>query len=88
MNNVEPVYTSQDFAIVVPTYNRPQKVHKLLKSLTEQRVKPGRIIIVDGGESVKNIVTKKVAPYTIVAGVPVSKNFLCFSSGPHQRFNE
>ncbi len=56
MNNVKPVYTSQDFAIVVPTYNRPQKVHELLQSLTEQSVTPGRIIIVDGGNSIEKAV--------------------------------
>jgi glycosyltransferase involved in cell wall biosynthesis len=41
-------------AVVVPTYNRPQKVRELLKSLTEQTVSPGRIIIVDGGKTIED----------------------------------
>ncbi|MFC1857946.1 glycosyltransferase family 2 protein [Thermodesulfobacteriota bacterium] len=49
-------YNTEDLALVVPTYNRPEKVKILLGSIVEQDAKVGRIIIVDGGESIRSVV--------------------------------
>ena len=52
MNN----YSSKDLAVVIPTYNRPEKVRDLLDSLAYQNEAVARIIIIDGGESVEDVV--------------------------------
>lgn len=49
-------YSSEDLCILVPTKDRPQHIARLLKSIAEQHLKIGRIIIVDGGESVEKVV--------------------------------
>ncbi len=49
-------FGGKDFAFIVPTKDRPQKVRNLLESLKNQEVSAGRIIIIDGGESIKEIV--------------------------------
>lgn len=49
-------YTSKDLLVLIPTKDRPKGVRNLLASLAEQTEKPGRIILVDGGESVEGIV--------------------------------
>lgn len=56
MNNLRKRYTGRDIAFIIPTKDRPQKLRNLLVSLTEQTVQCGRVIIVDGGETVKNVV--------------------------------
>lgn len=43
-------------ALIIPTKDRPQKVKALLDSMVRQTVPCGRVIIVDGGRSVKDIV--------------------------------
>jgi glycosyltransferase involved in cell wall biosynthesis len=58
MKNIIPKYTVQDFAIIIPTKDRPQKIKNILNSLAQQTVSGGRIIVVDGGQSVKNIVMR------------------------------
>ena len=49
-------YSGKDLAIVVPTKDRPIKIHNFLESIATQTVVCGKIIIVDGGKSVRDIV--------------------------------
>ena len=56
MNRTQKPFTGKDLAIVIPTKDRPEKVHNVLKSLANQSVSCRRIILVDGGQSVKDIV--------------------------------
>jgi glycosyltransferase involved in cell wall biosynthesis len=49
-------YTASDLAILVPTKDRPQKIRNLLDSIAVQSARPGRIIIIDGGESIRDLV--------------------------------
>lgn len=50
-------YNPSDLAFIVPTKDRPLKVRALLQSLASQTVPCGRIIVVDGGESVESVVS-------------------------------
>lgn len=59
VDNVNPqkvVYECRHLAFLIPTINRPQKLRNLLKSLAEQTVPCGRVIIIDGGDSIENVV--------------------------------
>lgn len=49
-------YSSIDLAVIVPTKDRPEKMHNLLKSLVSQTMKCGRVIVVASGESIREIV--------------------------------
>ncbi len=49
-------YTGTSLAFIVPTKDRPAKLRNLLTSLAGQSVPCGRIIIVDGGDSVREVV--------------------------------
>ena len=49
-------YAPAHLAIVVPTKDRPQKIRTLLDSLSAQTVKCGRIVIIDGGASVRDLI--------------------------------
>lgn len=49
-------FRPQDLAFVVPTKDRPREVKALLESLLSQSVRPGRVVIVDGGESIREMV--------------------------------
>jgi len=49
-------YEGKDVAFIVPTKDRPQKIRNLLASLAAQTPIPGRIIIIDGGKSVEDVV--------------------------------
>lgn len=49
-------YTASDLAFLVPTKDRPEKIKNLLNSLVIQSTKCNRIIIIDGGESIENVV--------------------------------
>lgn len=49
-------YTGQDIAFIIPTKDRPQKIANLLKSFAGQEIMCGRIIIVNGGQCIKDIV--------------------------------
>lgn len=51
-------YTPREIALIIPTKDRPEKISHLLESLAGQRIRCGRIIIVDGGESVEGIVMR------------------------------
>ncbi len=50
------MHTSNDLAIIIPTKDRPEKIKDLLNSIAMQNVQCRRIIIVDGGESIKDII--------------------------------
>ncbi|MBP7507943.1 MAG: glycosyltransferase [Prolixibacteraceae bacterium] len=52
------IYVPDNLALVVPTKDRPEKIKNLLESIASQDVALGRIIIIDGGESVEDIVSK------------------------------
>jgi len=56
MNQTRQIYTGQDVAFIIPTKDRPGKVKTVLNSLARQSVQCGRVIVVDGGQSVKDIV--------------------------------
>ncbi len=51
-------YAGTDIAIVIPTFNRPEKMTNILNSLISQTERCGRVVVVDGGESVKDIVNQ------------------------------
>lgn len=56
MMKVKQPYASQDIAVIIPTKDRPEKIRIVLDSLAKQTQACGRIIIVDGGKSVEDIV--------------------------------
>lgn len=56
MRENRPTYSSRELAILVPTKDRPQKLQSLLESLAQQTVPCGRIIVIDGGECVRDAV--------------------------------
>ena len=56
MNKTKKTYTGQDVALIIPTKDRPEKVKNVLESIALQTISCGRLIVIDGGESVKNIV--------------------------------
>ena len=39
------------YSVIIPVYNRPDEISELLKSLTEQTLKPQEILIVDDGST-------------------------------------
>jgi glycosyltransferase involved in cell wall biosynthesis len=49
-------YTSADLAVIVPTKDRPAKVRALLETLSRQTAPCARILIIDGGASVRDVV--------------------------------
>lgn len=49
-------YSGQDVALIIPTKDRPAKLNNLLESIALQTTRCGRVIVVDGGRSVKDIV--------------------------------
>ncbi len=51
------IFTSHDLAIIIPTYNRPEKMNNILNSLAMQSQPCGRIIVVDGGRSVEGVIS-------------------------------
>jgi glycosyltransferase involved in cell wall biosynthesis len=58
MSETKKIYTGQDLAFIIPTKDRPEKVKTLLESMARQVVACGRVIVVDGGKSVKDIVMR------------------------------
>jgi glycosyltransferase involved in cell wall biosynthesis len=56
MNEFSNHYTGKDVALIIPTKDRPQKLKNLLNSLSQQTVHCGQVIIVDGGQSAKDVV--------------------------------
>lgn len=49
-------YVVADLAFIVPTKDRPAQLEKLLESLAKQTQGCGRIVVVDGGESVEHVI--------------------------------
>jgi glycosyltransferase involved in cell wall biosynthesis len=49
-------YAATDLAIVVPTKDRPAKIREFLDSLCRQSARCGRILFIDGGASVRDVV--------------------------------
>jgi glycosyltransferase involved in cell wall biosynthesis len=60
MNGPRKTYSGKDVAIIIPTKDRPGKIRNLLNSLADQTTLCGRVIVVDGGYSVKGVVTEFV----------------------------
>jgi glycosyltransferase involved in cell wall biosynthesis len=56
MNMPRAFYSASDLAFIIPTKDRPLKLKNLLESLATQIVSCGRLIIIDGGRSVRNLV--------------------------------
>ena len=56
MTDERRTYSGQHLAILVPTKDRPAKVTNLLESLVAQEDPCGRIVIVDGGHSIRDLV--------------------------------
>jgi len=56
MNDTIQQYTGHDVAFIIPTKDRPDKLKNLLNSIAGQNEVCGRIIVVDGGKSVKDVV--------------------------------
>lgn len=52
------MYTGQDIAFIIPTKDRPEKVKNVLNSLAKQNISCRRVMIVDSGQSVKDIVMR------------------------------
>ncbi len=49
-------FTSTDICVITPTKDRPHKIVNLLKSLSEQTQKVGRIIVVGSGQNIESLV--------------------------------
>ena len=56
MNNRKIRYRGQDLALIIPTKDRSAKMRNLLDSLAAQSMQCGRIIVVNGGQSIRDIV--------------------------------
>jgi|GEM_PF-233868 len=59
-SNSRPVrrtYAGKDLALLIPTKDRPKHIRLLLESLSAQTVACGRVVIVDGGESIQAVLT-------------------------------
>jgi len=50
------IYKCQDVALIIPTKDRPKKLMNLLESLGQQSISCGRVITVDGGKSVEELI--------------------------------
>lgn len=81
MTNNRAKYSNNDLAIIIPTKDRPEKMINLLNSLKSQSLCCGRIIIVDSGQDITNIVNRfsKYLPVeyyrTSVQGQIYQRNF-------------
>ena len=58
-------YTAADMVFLIPTKDRPNKLNDLLASIVEQDSLPGRILVIDGGKSVEDVVIKYKAQLPI-----------------------
>lgn len=56
MNEPRHIYTGQDVAFIIPTKDRPEKLKNLLISLSQQTELCRQIIIVNGGQSTRDVV--------------------------------
>lgn len=53
MTDEHGMYSGRHLAFLVPTKDRPAKIANLLDSLVAQPEPCGRIVIVDGGQSIR-----------------------------------
>lgn len=74
MNDPRKTYGSKDITFIVPTKDRPHKLKDLLASLAGQTVPVGRVIVIDGGKSVKDVVME-------FAGVLSAEHHVCDPPG-------
>jgi len=56
INMARSSYNGKKLTVLIPTKDRPQKVQCLLDSLCAQTEQCGRIIVVDGGQSIRELV--------------------------------
>ena len=49
-------YRTKDLAIIIPTKDRPKQIYRHLMSLVDQNCELGRVIIVDSGKNIEEIV--------------------------------
>lgn len=47
--------SAKSLAIICPTKDRPEKVRRLLESVSKNTVKPGQVLIADGGHNLKSV---------------------------------
>ncbi|MDO8527698.1 MAG: glycosyltransferase family 2 protein [Deltaproteobacteria bacterium] len=50
------MFNPENIALLIPTRDRPQKLRDLLKSISEQDLRPGQILVVASGEDVGTVV--------------------------------
>ena len=57
-------YVSKDLAVIIPTYNRPKEVGRLLQSIKELDCEVGRVIVVASGQDISDVVIEfsKILP--------------------------
>jgi glycosyltransferase involved in cell wall biosynthesis len=55
--NGNKTYTAKDLVFIIPTKDRPEKIKDLFNSFKEQTVKCSRIIVINGGESIEEVVS-------------------------------
>jgi len=53
---INNMYSAKDFAIIIPTKDRPLQVKRHLQSLVDQNCELGRVIVVASGQNIKDIV--------------------------------
>ncbi|MDC1120355.1 glycosyltransferase family A protein [Alphaproteobacteria bacterium] len=58
--------TAQNVAIICPTKNQPEKVLRLLKSVSRLDEKPHQVIIADGGHNLKPVTTAFTAELNLI----------------------
>jgi glycosyltransferase involved in cell wall biosynthesis len=56
MNESRHVYKGKDLATIIATKDRPEKLRNLLVSLSQQTEACGQVIVVNGGQNVKDVV--------------------------------
>ena len=56
MGKTKNTYSGQNVAIIIPTKDRPNKLKNLLNSLAIQNEVCGRVVVVNGGKSVEDVV--------------------------------
>ena len=56
--NKTNVYSSKDLAIIIPTKDRPEEIELLLKSILNQKLTIGKIIIVSSGIDISSNLDK------------------------------
>lgn len=56
MNDSRKMYNGKDLTIIIPTKDRPQQLRNLLNSLAGQTARCGRVMVIDGGKSVREVV--------------------------------